>query len=349
MSRRPSWSFVSTIVVAVLASSCPHAAEAAVMCGDTLTQSVALDADLDCGGGAGLIVFGNDVVIDLAGRTMRGTGVGVDNTLGFERTTVKNGVLQGFDVAIELGGGTGHVVKNVSVRGGNNGIFLAESVRFAKIQKSSVIGTLGASMTIAGDDNVVTNVFVTTSANRGIAISGNRNTVSKCTVTNAVIGIGTVLTVSGNVLSGNTVSACHGPGIELAANGGTGNVVVKNRCEGNEMAGIALVDADDAIVSGNTVVGNGFGIQINVGTERALVAKNVATGNRLDGIHVDANAPAATVAGNKAHRNQRAGVAADAPTTTITKNAADANGTGGDRRTERRDRRRRQRGTEQQR
>lgn len=317
-------SSVVVFLFALLVAFWPTTA-AALSCGDALTASVTLDADLSCGSG-GLVVFGDDIVIDLAGHQMQGSGgFGIDNALGFDRVVVKNGRIDGFDVGVFHGGGEGHLVKNVRCRGGINGFVLGEDVRFSRIEKSTVHGTLGAMITVEGEDNVVTKVVVGNGLGRGITLAGNRSVVTKSIVTGAAHGI-FLTDVSEALISGNTLSANDSTGIRVG--GGSLNTITKNRSEGNGTDGILLQFGENSVVSGNTVIGNQWGIRL-IGADRNVVAKNLATGNFDDGIEVDVDSDDTSVTGNKAHRNRESGIAAESVTTRVAKNTADANAESG--------------------
>jgi parallel beta-helix repeat protein len=321
--------FALAVFVVALELVAPARA-AAVACGDALTESVTLDADLGCGTDGGLIVFADDITIDLAGHAIGGVGGGngVDNTLGFDRVTIKNGRIDGFENGILLNGGEEHSIRNMTVKGGSSsGIVLGAGVRSSKIQKTSVGNTLGAAIIIVGDDNLVSQVTVVDAGGVGIQISGNGNTVAKSTVAYMRSnGIATFGTSSGNVFTGNVLSANAETGIALLAiDGGTGNRVTKNVCEGNELGGIRLVNADAGVVAGNRVVGNGFnGILIGPSADGNQVTKNVVTANHGSGIVVTGDSLGTVLTANVASRNRLVGISSGS-SATIGKNTADAN------------------------
>lgn len=322
------WTLIGLLVTTLAALLPARGMAASAACGDALTTSVTLDADLVCGAG-GLTVAADGIVIDLAGHTISGTsGNGIDNALGFDRVTVKNGRIDGFETGILHGGGEGHVIRDMRVQNGVSSIRLEAGVRFAKIQKSLVGNTTGRMIEVFGDDNVVTQVVATNGGGLGITIYGNRNVVTKNTVTNALDGISLSDAASGTIIKGNAVANSRGSGIILVLAGGTGNVVTKNRCDGNKDEGIMVAGGvADTLVSGNTVIGNLIGIRIHTG-ERAVVSKNVAVANGDDGIVIGA-AVGTIVIGNKAERNADAGVSTIDPSSIFTKNFAFANGTNG--------------------
>ncbi|AQZ64119.1 hypothetical protein BKM31_24025 [[Actinomadura] parvosata subsp. kistnae] len=76
-------------------------AQNAVSCGDVLTSSVTLTADLVCAGGVALTVQTDDVDIDLNGHSLIGTAPGtaiqVQNAVG---VTIRNGTITGFTTGL---------------------------------------------------------------------------------------------------------------------------------------------------------------------------------------------------------------------------------------------------------
>ncbi len=74
-----------------------------VSCGDTITQSVKLTADLHCSTTDGLDIGANHVTVDLGGHTIFGAspynGV-ADN--GYPYETIKKGTIDGFAIAVYL-------------------------------------------------------------------------------------------------------------------------------------------------------------------------------------------------------------------------------------------------------
>ena len=89
-----------------------------LQCGQTVTHSVKLNADLtDCPGN-GLVIGANDVTVDLNGHTIEGVPLrsgcdfpedersGVANHGGYDRMVVEDGTIQQFDTAVAIGAGT---------------------------------------------------------------------------------------------------------------------------------------------------------------------------------------------------------------------------------------------------
>ncbi|GMA86411.1 hypothetical protein GCM10025868_16610 [Angustibacter aerolatus] len=99
--------------VALLSTACltalvlaPQSAQAAAppQCGDTLRQSTTLTADLVCTGDVGLVVKGDDLVLDLNGHTVRGPGVAAGGTgvlvASGTSLTVTHGTVRGWGTGV---------------------------------------------------------------------------------------------------------------------------------------------------------------------------------------------------------------------------------------------------------
>lgn len=78
--------------VALFAVATPASAAEAVQCGDTITSSVTLTADLTCDG-TGLVIGADNVVVDLGGHTVQGKPALAATSV--RDTTVRNGSLNG--------------------------------------------------------------------------------------------------------------------------------------------------------------------------------------------------------------------------------------------------------------
>ncbi|MEV7013126.1 right-handed parallel beta-helix repeat-containing protein [Streptosporangium sp. NPDC051022] len=82
----------------VAATAVQAGTNAAVGCGDVLTSSVTLTADLSCPGD-GLTVGADDVTVNLGGHTLSGGGTGFStgvSVIGHKGVTVRNGTVTGF-------------------------------------------------------------------------------------------------------------------------------------------------------------------------------------------------------------------------------------------------------------
>jgi hypothetical protein len=183
-------------LVALLALAVPAVVGAApalaqpLQCGDTVTQDTTLTADLlDCPGD-GLIVGAPGITIDLGGHTVAGpdtfTGdpdaVGIDNSAGYERVTIRNGTVNYFG------------------RGG---------VHLVRVDDSQV---LDLDMFLPDDFGIL---LETGSRNR---FAGN--TVNPASSVN--LGVyGSAVTSRGNVIEGNTTGRGPGEPTSPSATGGS--------------------------------------------------------------------------------------------------------------------------------
>src|SRR5262245_4910409 len=114
--RRLAPALLATGVAAIAASPAAASGSAAVHCGQTLTTSVKLNADLiDCPGD-GLVIGASGITVDLNGHTVdgvststvcgadpRGLPAGIANHGGFDRVTVGNGTIRQFDTGFGAG------------------------------------------------------------------------------------------------------------------------------------------------------------------------------------------------------------------------------------------------------
>jgi PKD repeat protein len=96
-----------------------------VGCGTSIVVSVTLTADLVCTTNTGLVIAADDIVVDLGGHTIRGSGRGTGIADGTDvagrpatshsRVTIRNGAVTGFQVGIDLEGSTQATVVNTDV------------------------------------------------------------------------------------------------------------------------------------------------------------------------------------------------------------------------------------------
>src|SRR4051794_1153156 len=100
---------VGPVLFCALAVSAPPAAASAPVtlhCGDTVSASVVLAADVTCpDGGTGLSAGADGITIDLHGHTVSAPtaaeGTGIDGN-GHARVTVKGGTVRGFWIGIAV-------------------------------------------------------------------------------------------------------------------------------------------------------------------------------------------------------------------------------------------------------
>jgi len=103
------FSAISATAVLALASPAGAAPTVTLQCGDVVTHSVKLAADVVCPDDTspGLVVGDNGITIDLNGHTVRtavshSSQVGIDNSAGHNGVTIRNGTVMTFDTTILL-------------------------------------------------------------------------------------------------------------------------------------------------------------------------------------------------------------------------------------------------------
>lgn len=346
-------SAVGLSVTGLVVNSGPAQA-AHVACGAVITQSTTLAADLGPCPGDGLIVRGNGITLNLAGRTI--TGTNTTNTTNREQVGIRlegasgvsviNGTVQNFDAGVAILGGSGNTV--FGIRAQNN------------INHSSLTGALnpclygdGITTTDSSNNSILGNQVVHNGPFSGISLVGNSDG-------NMVRGNRAANQTVPNILPNGDNGPCGpftpfnaGPpvgrpdqdvGIRIEGPGASNNYVDGNTSTGNMLDGIAVhgnscnppppftgfpPNTDNAI-RGNLVSGNGF----DVGDNGVPL-----TTTRQDGIGILRQGPLGTITcsaqrttilGNTSINNARHGIFVPAMSAGNTVNANTVNGNGTD-------------------
>lgn len=280
-------------LVANLAGGVARAGAAVIGCGSTITQSTTLTHDIGPCPGSGLTIDGDHVVLDLNGHSVIGTGAVDSNGIfmfSTEGVTVRNGTVTGFEIGIRLQDDSSTTITRMRIAHnvGRYGMELGSS-RLATVRHNTVVGN---------------GPFA------GISVFG-------------VFAIGNV--IDSNWIVGNAVVLADDPprqetmGIEVHS--ATSNRISNNFVAGNGYTGIHLGGAvRSTVVTGNTVIGNGFHNQVN------------ATGNGIrlgpaNGI-LDRRFPSENnvVEGNLIRANAANGIVVTAPKSRIASNVVVSNG-----------------------
>jgi parallel beta-helix repeat protein len=278
-----------------------------VSCGDTITQSVKLTADLHCPTSDGLDIGANHVTIDLGGHTIFGVspynGV-ADN--GYPYATIKNGTIDGFINAVYLHAAPHTAVTGIAARN-NPGVAIAvDSSPFTTISKATVVAYGYEGIYIQTDGSSLTSSTVSASSNP--------------------VGIGVVVWGSGDTVSGNTVSSSAKDGIHVQFGGG--NQVTKNRVQGTGNMGIRLYDTQGAVVGANAVTGSGgVGILVESTSNGTTLTKNTVTAGAADGIQISSDSLGSLITANVSSGNRSSGIDVlnTDPSSRLGKNTADVN------------------------
>jgi parallel beta-helix repeat protein len=288
-----------------------------VDCDDTITADLRLSGDLDCiatGGRDGPAVGADGIDVDLAGHTIRGGGVALENS-GFDDVTIHGGSLYAFGTALALDGASRNLIRNVGaglrqnpftgpstttgvrIQGGE-----ANVVRHSDVQGSS----LGLWATGSPGLLVADSTGVSGSGSRGggtaVLIDGNLARVLRNDLSASIHVNG-----SSNRIVGNRVKGV-GFGIQLAA--GHDNLVAENEVH------------DTAILSFMTDAGDGIIVRAEAIDTR--LRGNVSTSNFDDGI--DVRSPTTRLRDNRADDNEDFGIDAVGGVIDLGGNTASGNG-----------------------
>jgi parallel beta-helix repeat protein len=296
----------AALVLAVGAEGGPAKA-LAVSCGDTVTQSVKLTADLHCSTSDGLDIGANHVTIDLGGHTIYGVspynGVGDD---GFPYATIKNGSIDGSINAVYLHAAPDSAVTGIVARNDAGVAISVDSSPFTTVSKATVVAYGYEGVYLQTDGSSLTKSTIAAGSNPA--------------------GVGVVVWGSGNTVSANTISASAKAGILVQYGGG--NQVTKNRVQGAGNDGIRLYDTQGALLSGNTVTGSaGVGILVENTSDGTTLTKNTVLASAADGIEISSDSLGSLVTGNTSSANGSSGidVVNSDPSSRLGKNTADVN------------------------
>lgn len=250
------------IITIVLAGTCVGSTAAAlpatpavavpVTCGSHISTSTRLDRDLSCGSGVALELSGRDIVLDLGGHTLSGSGTGIHSTFG-TRSTIRNGTVQGFAAGVSFDRTVGMRVQDVLFINNGRAVDLSRNV------DTTIVDNL-----IAGSRAAGVSVYLS-----------NRTRVTRNVLRDNGTGI-TLGPAENSVVSGNSVTRSRGDGI--AALGSTSNTVISgNIASRNGDDGID-VDSPSTTITWNTANRNGdLGIEAVAGVTDG--GGNTAHGN----------------------------------------------------------------------
>jgi len=290
----------------------PAHAAANPVCGQALTTSVTLSADIGPCAGDGLRVVKNGITVNLAGHTVRGNANPANDQVGIRLVsvsgvTVRNGTVTAFDAGVALDNSTSSTVKGIIAKGNKStgatnhgdGIVLDGSSN-NQIMGNDVSGNGpfsgismldGANSNRVSGNNIHDNTLIRTEPpqiapdqeNYGVRFdTGSSNDV-----------------VDGNRIVGNGSFGVNASGFEHL-----NNVISNNVIQGNGRAGISEPGTTYTL-SGNMIDGNGFdqfqvpgrpkraydGIVIfgNLGGGPGVTENNVIQNNAHDGISLITN------------------------------------------------------------
>ena len=241
--RRLATAFCAAIICSAAMAGVAHAAT--VGCGDVITESITLSADVGPCPGDGIVIGAHDVTLNLGGHSVTGTGTGSGILVStFSRAHVLNGTVTGFSDG---------VVTRLSF----DNVFEALVVK--ENQATGILLTLG------GDNQVRRNI-VTANGGNGIGSAAAGGNVIESNVVHGNAGAGVFLGrrslnfASGrNRVAGNTIAENGGDGVFVSNfnshNQILGNLVASNRGDGVQ---ISVFSGDQCcnLIQGNVIRGN---------------------------------------------------------------------------------------------
>jgi hypothetical protein len=174
-------------------------------CGQTITKSLTLNGDLFCNG-AGLIVSGASVILNLNGHMISGNGTNNGVVLTGATETLKNGVVTEFQFGVRVEGTTDTVSTVRSTYSTVNGI--GDFGQSTKLTSNVVYGTQGDGIYSLASTATYTGNHSLNNTDAGIVLGGGGSSgvVLTSNVTNGNAAYGIYDFDSGTKLTGNTAN-----------------------------------------------------------------------------------------------------------------------------------------------
>jgi hypothetical protein len=309
------WTLAMVAAAAVIAPVA-HAASPSLTCGETITHSVRLDADLDCPTTPALTVGASGITVGLDRHSISAPSVGEDQPAivddGYGSLTIRNGTVMSpccGGPAIVLQNATHVHVDSVSAYGG----YPALSISGGKgdvIENSELDGqNLDLSADGADRLSLVSDQFYVSNSYTGATLTD----VSHAAVIDSTMRVLSI-TGAGNLVLGNS-------GDTSMTVAGSGNSIVRNAAAAIEVSG----GSSNSLI-GNQVSFPGYpgraGITVDGSATQTLVRSNTASHGAGDGI--DVFDPTAHVVRNTTDDNEYFGIMA-VPGVTGRRNEASGN------------------------
>lgn len=301
--------------VAPAGAATPPRASATVRCGQTITKSTTLVADVGPCAGDGIIVGGDNIRLNLNGHTVFGTpGPGDGSAAGIRlmnrsRVTVtgrpgnsgNTGTVTGFDAGIAVYRGSGNTIENLVVRD-----------NVGPESDQSELGD-GIALFNSANNRIINNSVVRNGTYDGISAlgPGTDNNLFQGNLVEENIGFGGCC----NPGSGIILSNFFQPDDPQRGDSIYGNRVVNNVVRRNFTAGITTVSNVRGEIIGNLVEDNGTlfksfanGIGVSRGDMSVLANGSLVKGNRVfrngySGIMLDRAVQEVTVTENEVAGN----------------------------------------------
>ena len=242
---------LSAILIAILTFSFTTAAVAAnPPCGCNIIQDTTLEADMTCEGTA-ITIGADNIVLDCAGRSITGTGIGSGIFLsGRTGVTIKNCVVTKFSNGINLASSSKNILTSNTVSSNYNGIYLTTSSNYNTLTGNTASGNTGGFGIFESTNNTLDgNIASNNMTGIGLVYLSNDNNITNNKITaSGTIGTFGILFTTGsnrNTINKNTINyntSTPNPGI----------VGIKVSCDGNVKYG----GSSDNTITDNTITMN---------------------------------------------------------------------------------------------
>ncbi|MGH9192454.1 MAG: right-handed parallel beta-helix repeat-containing protein [Acidimicrobiales bacterium] len=315
------------------------AVDAAVTCGQVVTQSIRVTNDLFECAGDGLVIGAHGITLDLDGHTIDGTnlGLGIRNN-GFDSVTVTNGVVQEFDAGVQLGNGTalgivseltlqlnvlagvqltnaddgtnGNIVRDNTVTGPGAGVLLLTGTQHAQLLRNTIAATGGIGIHVLNASaNRLDGNEISGSGDAALILegAGNNTVIGNTVVSSGDSSVIVHLGSNGNRIEANDLSEGEA-GIFVSQS--SDNELVGNVAHDNGDSGIILEAAHDNLVQGNDVRFNSGGIEMDASTGNRVEANNASETNGT-GIEVGDASVGNVFVQNTASANEAGGISVE--------------------------------------
>jgi type 1 fimbria pilin len=320
-----------TTVLAALALIGAAPASAQPACGDTITQSTTLTADLNCNGvGEGVTIGAPGITLDLGGHRISTYGTAVRNP-GYADVTIRNGSISFDTRGVVLTGATGNTIRDILIEGLVVGIELRDS------DDNRIVANRLRSALIDVDSNSDGNVVrenVVSEHEGVISVSGSHTRI----VRNIVwTGEDTAMFVGGhyNEVLHNTLVAARSTLLHLGSGGdhliADNELLQYESIHGNP--GVEVAGSSGNLFRDNHVAGAPLGIWVESGADNAF-RRNVLDGEvdltftrtEPDGFRVESGVTGTLLQNNTVQGFADDGIDVEAPGTVIRRNTANDNG-----------------------
>ncbi|MFH1630805.1 MAG: NosD domain-containing protein, partial [Candidatus Aenigmatarchaeota archaeon] len=225
---------------------------AGLSCGDTITESTTLTADLTGCTDVGLTIATSDIYLDCAGFTIMGNrsnvGIAVNSV---ENVTIKNCVITNFTIGIRVDT-SGSLYVNIT----NNTVY----------NNSRDEGGIGISFTGTNHSSIMNNRLYNNTANGIYLYASYNNTVTGNNASQNANGIAL------NAASNNTIAS--------------NNLSFNTQAFNTQVAGLAVMWSENNTVYNNIMNNNTYGLRIIYLSRYNNFTDNTINGNTVSGIHL---------------------------------------------------------------